>query len=64
MRSSEITIDDFFKVDFQVAEVLSAEQVKNADKLLKLQFDVGKETRKLFQELQSTINRKNSLVKN
>jgi methionyl-tRNA synthetase len=36
-----ITMDDFRKVDLRVAEVLSAEKVEGADKLLKLQVDVG-----------------------
>lgn len=43
----EITIDDFMKVDLRVAEVIHAEQVKNADKLLKLQLDVGFEKRQV-----------------
>ncbi|MBM3238314.1 methionine--tRNA ligase [Candidatus Poribacteria bacterium] len=38
---SLITMDDFRKVDLRVAEVLSAEKVEGADKLLKLQVDVG-----------------------
>ena len=32
----EISIDDFMKVDLRVAEVIEAEPVKKADKLLKL----------------------------
>ncbi len=38
-----ITIDDFSKVDLRVALVISAEPVKNADKLLHLKVDVGEE---------------------
>lgn len=38
---SEITIDDFSKVELKVAKVLQAEKVEKADKLLKLQLDVG-----------------------
>ncbi|MGD0618291.1 MAG: methionine--tRNA ligase subunit beta [Bryobacteraceae bacterium] len=38
-----ITIDDFAKVDMRVAQVLSAEPVKNADKLLHLKVDAGEE---------------------
>jgi len=41
----EITIDEFSKVDLRVAEVLKAEKVKNADKLLKLEVDLGAEKR-------------------
>ncbi len=43
----EISIDDFFKVDLRVAEVLHAEPVKGADKLLKLQLDLGSEKRQV-----------------
>ncbi len=43
----EITIDDFMKVDLRVAEVLEAEPVKKADKLLKLQLDLGYEKRQV-----------------
>ena len=44
---AEISIDDFFKVDLRVAEVLHAEPVKGADKLLKLQLDLGSEKRQV-----------------
>ena len=37
----EITIDDFVKVDLRVGQVLSAEAVKGADKLLHLKVDIG-----------------------
>src|SRR5699024_8920513 len=33
----EILYDDFMKLDLRVAEVIHAEKMKNADKLLKLQ---------------------------
>lgn len=42
---AEISIEDFEKIDLRVAKVLSAEKVKNADKLLKLELEVGDETR-------------------
>ena len=41
----EITIDDFAKIDLRVATVLSAEKVEKADKLLKLELDLGYEKR-------------------
>ncbi|MGV2942327.1 methionine--tRNA ligase [Mesobacillus sp. LC4] len=43
----EITIDDFMKVDLRVAQVVHAEPVKKADKLLKLQLDLGYEKRQV-----------------
>jgi methionyl-tRNA synthetase len=39
--TSEITIDDFKKVDLRVAEVLSAEAVEGTDKLIRLSVDAG-----------------------
>lgn len=43
----EITIDDFMKVELRVAQVISAEPVPKADKLLKLQLDLGYEQRQV-----------------
>lgn len=42
-----ISIDDFAKVDLRVAEVIEAERVKNAERLLKLQLDLGDEKRQV-----------------
>ncbi len=39
--AAECTIDDFAKVDLRVAEVLEAEHVEGADKLLKLKLSLG-----------------------
>ena len=39
--SSEVTIDDFKKVDLRVVEILTVEAVEGADKLLKLTVDTG-----------------------
>ena len=38
---SEITIEDFMKLDLRVAKVNTAEAVEEADKLLKLELDLG-----------------------
>lgn len=46
-EESEITIDDFMKVDLRVAEIISAEPVKKANKLLKIQLDLGYEKRQV-----------------
>ena len=42
-----ITIDDFAKVELRVAQVKVAEKVKGADKLLRLEVDLGTETRQI-----------------
>ncbi|WP_411954403.1 methionine--tRNA ligase [Alkalibacillus sp. S2W] len=46
-QSEEITIDDFFKIDFRVGEVIHVEQVPKTDKLLKIQLDLGYEKRQV-----------------
>ncbi|WP_339816655.1 methionine--tRNA ligase [Paenibacillus sp. FSL R7-0216] len=43
----EIGIDDFAKVELRVAQVLACEPVPKADKLLKLQLDLGYEQRQV-----------------
>lgn len=47
VSKAEISIDDFMKVELRVAEVIHAEPVKKADKLLKLQLDLGFEKRQV-----------------
>ena len=44
---STITYDDFAKLDLRVATVIEAEPHPNADRLLKLQVDLGGETRQI-----------------
>ena len=43
-----ITIDDFTKVDLRVAQVLVAERIPKADKLLRLEVDLGYEKRQIL----------------
>lgn len=43
----EISIDDFMKVDLRVATILACEKIPKADKLLKLQVDLGYEQRQV-----------------
>jgi methionyl-tRNA synthetase len=42
---SEIVFDDFAKIDLKVGTILTAEKVEKADKLLKLEVDLGFEKR-------------------
>ncbi|WP_438351426.1 methionine--tRNA ligase [Paenibacillus sp. FA6] len=46
-HSEEIGIEDFAKVELRVAQIIAAEPVKKADKLLKLQLDLGFEQRQV-----------------
>lgn len=46
--TDKITIDDFAKIDLRVGQILSAERIQGADKLLKLHVDLGNETRQVL----------------
>jgi methionyl-tRNA synthetase len=49
----EITIEDFAKLDLRVARIARAEAVEGADKLLKLELDLGGATRTVFAGIKS-----------
>jgi len=65
-----ITIDDFAKVDLRVAKILVAERVPKADKLLRLEVDLGYEKRQIlagiaqYYEPEKLIGRKIVIVAN
>ncbi len=44
---AQITIEDFAKIDFRTAKVIQVEKVEGADKLLKLQLQMGGEIRQV-----------------
>ncbi len=66
----KIGIDDFAKVELRVAQVKTAERVKGADKLLRLEVDLGNEVRQLVAgiaeayEPETLIGRKVVIVAN
>ncbi|WP_428388416.1 methionine--tRNA ligase subunit beta [Mucisphaera sp.] len=66
----EITFDDFAKLDLRVATVVEAEAHPNADRLLKLQLDVGGERRQIcagvraFYEPESLVGKQIVIVAN
>ncbi|MEI3604555.1 methionine--tRNA ligase [Pseudogracilibacillus sp. SE30717A] len=47
-QKEEVLYDDFMKLDLRVAEIVKADKMKNADKLLKLQVDIGSEKRQII----------------
>jgi methionyl-tRNA synthetase len=51
-----ITIDDFTKVDLRVAKIVNAEHVEGADKLLRLELDIGTEKRQVFAGIKSAYD--------
>lgn len=43
----QINFNDFQKLDIRIGKILSAEKIEGADKLLKLEIDLGDEKRQL-----------------
>ena len=66
----KISIDDFAKIDLRVGQIRVAERVKGADKLLRLEVDIGTEVRQVVAgiaeayEPDSLIGRKVVIVAN
>ncbi len=54
--SETISYEDFAKLDLRVALIKKAEAVPEADKLLKLQLDLGGEIRQVFAGIKSAYN--------
>ncbi len=54
--SDTISYEDFAKIDLRVALIKKAEAVPEAEKLLKLQLDIGGETRQVFAGIKSAYN--------
>jgi methionyl-tRNA synthetase len=48
-----ITIDDFAKIDLRIVKIVKAEHVEGAEKLLRLELDLGNETRQVFAGIKS-----------
>ncbi len=48
-----ITIEEFAKIDLRVARIVTAEAVTGADKLVRLELDLGGETRQVFAGIKS-----------
>jgi len=65
-----ISIDDFVKVDLRVAQILVAERIPKADKLLRLEVDLGYEKRQIlagiaqYYEPEKLVGRKIVIVAN
>ncbi|MCQ9379550.1 methionine--tRNA ligase [Methyloversatilis sp. XJ19-49] len=55
--ASHISIDDFSKVELRIAKIVSAEHVEGADKLLRLQLDIGEAApRQVFAGIKSAYD--------
>ena len=70
LPSPIISIDDFTKVELRVAQITVAERIPKADKLLRLEVDLGYETRQILSGIaehytpESLIGRKIVIIAN
>ena len=70
LPDGKIGIDDFIKVELRVGQVKAAEKVKGADKLLRLEVDIGSEVRQIVAGIaeayapESLVGRKVVIVAN
>jgi methionyl-tRNA synthetase len=51
--STEISFEDFAKLDLRIAKIVDAQHVDGADKLLQLTLDIGGQTRNVFAGIKS-----------
>lgn len=51
--AAEIEFEDFARLDLRIVEIVAAEEVKGADKLLQLTLDLGGDTRQVFAGIKS-----------
>ena len=52
--AKQITLEDFQKIDLRVARIVKAEDVEGADKLLRLEIDLGDESRTVLAGIKSS----------
>ncbi|MFK8012092.1 MAG: methionine--tRNA ligase [Marinicellaceae bacterium] len=62
--SDEITFDDFAKIDLRIANIVDAQHVKGADKLLQLTLDLGGVTKNVFAGIKSAYQPEDLIGKN
>jgi methionyl-tRNA synthetase len=55
-ETSEVTVEDFAKLDLRIAKIVAAETVEGADKLLKLTLDIGDGQRTVFAGIRSAYS--------
>ncbi|MFA5013213.1 MAG: methionine--tRNA ligase subunit beta [Candidatus Paceibacterota bacterium] len=59
-----ISFEDFEKIDFRLAKIISAERVEGSDKLLKIEADLGEEVRQIIAGIGKFYNPEELVGKN
>ena len=60
--ASEITIDDFAKLDLRAAKVLNCEAVPKSDKMLRFELDLGDHQRQVFSGIKAAYPNPEALI--
>lgn len=55
-KMEQISFDDFKKMDFRVGEILKVEHIEGTDKLLKIDVNIGTETRQMVSGIADTYS--------
>ena len=55
-KMSEVTYDEFRKMDFRVGKILEAEKVEGTKKLIKMKIDIGEEVRQMISGIADTYS--------
>ncbi len=61
---SQINFEDFKKLDIKIAKILEAEEIKDSNKLVKLQIDLGDEQRQLVAGISKDYTSEELIEKN
>ena len=59
-----INFDEFMKVDLRIAKIIDAENVEEADKLIKITVDLGNEQRTIFAGIKGLYEEENLIGRN
>lgn len=63
LEENKISIKDFSKVEISVGEIIFAEKVENADRLLRLEVDFGSEKRQIVSGIAEYYDSENLIGK-
>ena len=59
-----INFDEFMKIDLRIAKIIDAENVEEADKLIKITVDLGDEQRTIFAGIKGLYEEENLIGRN
>ena len=64
MEKNMINFDEFMKIDLRIAKIIDAENVEEADKLIKITVELGNEQRTIFAGIKGIYEAENLIGRN